>query len=118
MAEWIVTIVAIAGVIITLWQMSTSSAKSQQAIATKVEGLDKSQQAMTTNLETMDKSQQALDAKVSHLEADVADIKKTLGNGGYAGIKGEIQAMKVHCAGAMAQLNVQLTSHLKNDDKQ
>jgi hypothetical protein len=39
---------------------------------------------------------------VKRLQADVQEIKGTLGNGGISGMKDEIKKLAVHCAGHMS----------------
>jgi polyhydroxyalkanoate synthesis regulator phasin len=45
---------------------------------------------------------------VSEVKSDISEIKKTLGNGGYKGIKGDIEAIKSNCGVEMATLKKQV----------
>jgi len=49
-----------------------------------------------------------LNNKVGIVQTDVSDIKKTIGNGGYVGIKQDVAAIKLNCAGEMAGLKVRV----------
>ncbi len=51
-----------------------------------------------------------LNNKVDQVQTDVGDIKKTIGNGGYVGIKQDVQAIKLHCAGEMADLKARVSN--------
>lgn len=52
-----------------------------------------------------------LNRDVGELKEDVKDIKKTLGNGGYAGIKGDIQEIKSNCRFEMAILKQEVETN-------
>lgn len=45
-----------------------------------------------------------LNNKLDVVQVDVTDIKHTLGNGGYTGIKGDIKAIQLNCAKEMAEV--------------
>lgn len=47
-------------------------------------------------------------ADIKVMKGDVETIKKTLGNGGYVGIKQDIQKMQVNCASEMAKVKTEL----------
>jgi hypothetical protein len=51
------------------------------------------------------------------MEENITSIKKTLGNGGYVGIKQDIQEMKERCAGEVADTQARLKALEKNQDK-
>lgn len=52
------------------------------------------------------KNRGSLDSQIAsdikEMEKDIATIMITVGNGGYAGLKGEIHSMQVNCAASMA----------------
>lgn len=50
----------------------------------------------------------SLNNKVDKIQEDVGDIKKTIGNGGYVGIKQDVQAIKLNCAKEMAELKTKV----------
>jgi gas vesicle protein len=45
---------------------------------------------------------------VGDVKSDISEIKKTLGNGGYKGIKGDIDTIKSNCGIEMASLKKQV----------
>lgn len=51
--------------------------------------------------------------KVDDMQIDVTDIKHTLGNGGYTGIKGDIKAIQLNCAKEMAEVRTMQTNCTK-----
>lgn len=55
--------------------------------------------------------------KIGSMEENITSIKKTLGNGGYVGIKQDIQEMKERCAGEVADTQARLKALEKNQDK-
>jgi hypothetical protein len=48
---------------------------------------------------------------IIQLKTSVEEIKKTLGNGGFSGLRGDIQEMRVNCAESMASICSALNSH-------
>jgi hypothetical protein len=54
---------------------------------------------------------------VTSIKKDVADIKITLGNGGYVGIKGELHLMQVNCAKEMTSLKKDVSNLLKKEGR-
>jgi hypothetical protein len=36
--------------------------------------------------------------EIKTLKTDLSEVKKSIGNGGFAGIKGELQEIKIACA--------------------
>ena len=47
-------------------------------------------------------------ADIKSIKEDVARLNRTIGNGGYSGLRGEIQSLQVHCASEMAALKEQV----------
>ena len=45
---------------------------------------------------------------IKSIKEDLSNINKTLGNGGYSGLKGAINDMKVNCADQMSGLKVRV----------
>lgn len=44
-------------------------------------------------------------------ETQLQDIKQTIGNGGFTGLKGEIQNLQINCAREMAELKTSVRVH-------
>ncbi len=70
----------------------------------------------------------ALNTKIDNLESKLSDkidanskvtdeLKKTIGNGGYSGIKHEIETIKINCAANMAKVGEQITTLFKIENK-
>ena len=51
-----------------------------------------------------------LSNKLDGVQGDVTDIKHTIGNGGYTGIKGDIKAIQLNCAKEMAEVKVEIAN--------
>lgn len=86
-AQLIVLLATIIGAALTWWKAAKNS------------GEDRAQ--ITESIHT-------LQAALDQTNTNVADIKMTLGNGGFSGIKQEIQTIKVQCAGDMSALREQV----------
>jgi type VI protein secretion system component VasK len=71
-------------------------------------------EAATEAAKTQAVEMSQLNNKFDKVQTDVLDIKKTLGNGGYTGIKQDIQKMQVNCAKEMAEVKTEL-SNLKSN---
>jgi hypothetical protein len=80
----ILNAIAIIGFIITLLRIRGDRDKSQRDIG-------KQQAEVTAEL-------QALNGHASRNATNIEEIKHTLGNGGYKGIKDDIQEIKINCA--------------------
>ena len=89
MTTWIVTIIAIIGAIISIGTLIWSQSKYQ---------------------ETRKAVDQALDAKIGNLAAKLDEVKKVIGNGGYSGLRQDIQTIKEHCAGEMSSVRERQSS--------
>jgi hypothetical protein len=47
-------------------------------------------------------------ADIKAIKEDVARLNRTIGNGGYSGLRGEIQNLQIHCAEEMAGLKAEV----------
>ena len=56
-------------------------------------------------------------ADIKAIKEDVARLNRTIGNGGYSGLRGEIQNLQVHCASEMAALKEQVCN-IKDKSKE
>lgn len=52
----------------------------------------------------------SLTDKLDGVQKDVTDIKRTIGNGGYVGIKQDVAAIKLNCASEMASLKTEVAN--------
>jgi hypothetical protein len=56
----------------------------------------------------------AVDTEVKNdikgIKENISNINKTLGNGGYSGIKGDIKNIQVHCAEEMSALKTEVAN--------
>jgi len=58
-----------------------------------------------------------MDAGIKTLVDDVSSIKKTLGNGGYTGLKGNIHNIQVNCAREMASVNEKVAGLMRKNNE-
>jgi len=49
-------------------------------------------------------------ADIGGIKESISNINKTLGNGGYSGIKGDIKAIQIHCAEEMPALKAEVAN--------
>ena len=58
----------------------------------------------------------AMRGRIKQLESDAGEIKHIIGNGGFGGIRADIQSIKLNCAGEMAVLKTKLEALVKGDE--
>ena len=56
-------------------------------------------------------------ADIKAIKEDVARLNRTIGNGGYSGLRGEIQNLQIHCAEEMAGLKAEVCN-IKDKSKE
>lgn len=107
MLEWIVTIVALIGVIITIVGLIRAGAKKEESHAAAVVALGLK----------MDNMQNSVDARFNVLSTRIDDVKKVIGNGGIHGLRQDIQDMKENCAGEMSTMKEKISANTKDIDE-
>ena len=50
-----------------------------------------------------------IEEKLSRIHQDIIDLKQTIGNGGYSGLRGEVEEIKLHCAETTGKLSAQIS---------
>jgi hypothetical protein len=89
MAEWIITVVAVLGVIISVI-----------GFFMKLQSID-----------TRNK------AEHEHIFAGIKDLRSVIGNGDGRGLRGELAEMKIQCAGHMAAVDTKVAALEKDKEK-
>lgn len=84
--EEVVVIIGIASPIIGWWILVYQNGRNRGSVDTEVK------------------------ADIKGIKEDVSKINKTLGNGGYSGIKGDIKEIQVNCAKEMAALKTEVAN--------
>jgi hypothetical protein len=98
MAEWIITIIAILGFIISVisFFMREQKKKTEQ---------DARDSALNSKIDSL---KETVELKITPLNTNVNDIKEILGNG--HGLRHDIHEMQTYCAGEMGSLKVKVAA--------
>jgi hypothetical protein len=100
MAEWIITICTILGVLVAVIIFFMKLAKFETAYYAKHQAL-----------------QEHVDEQYSAVKDKVQELKEVIGNGNNQGLRAEIKGMQIYCSGHMSSVETRLKS-LEKGEKQ